>query len=76
MLNYFPLPNFTGTGSQANIVNYTESASATVVPPSEPETRSKASPSDRLLKCIHPTTAQSCCSAICANGVMSPSRSC
>ncbi|MEO8370009.1 MAG: TonB-dependent receptor [Candidatus Solibacter sp.] len=29
MLNYFPLPNFTGTGSQANVVNYTESASAT-----------------------------------------------
>jgi hypothetical protein len=29
MLNYFPLPNFTGTGSQANIVNYFEAASAT-----------------------------------------------
>ena len=29
MLNFFPLPNFTGTGSQANIVNYTEAASAT-----------------------------------------------
>jgi hypothetical protein len=29
MLNYFPLPNFVGTGSQANIVNYTEAASAT-----------------------------------------------
>lgn len=28
MLNYFPLPNFTGTGSQANIVNYYEAASA------------------------------------------------
>ena len=28
MLNYFPLPNFTGTGSQANIVNYFEAASA------------------------------------------------
>ena len=29
MLNYFPLPNFTGTGSQANVVNYFEAASAT-----------------------------------------------
>jgi hypothetical protein len=29
MLNFFPLPNFTGTGSQANIVNYFEAASAT-----------------------------------------------
>src|ERR1039457_6959572 len=29
MLNFFPLPNFAGTGSQANIVNYFESASAT-----------------------------------------------
>ena len=29
MLNYFPLPNFVGTGSQANIVNYVEAASAT-----------------------------------------------
>jgi hypothetical protein len=29
MLGYFPLPNFVGTGSQANIVNYTEAASAT-----------------------------------------------
>jgi hypothetical protein len=29
MLNYFPLPNFAGTGSQTNIVNYTEAASAT-----------------------------------------------
>ena len=29
MLNYFPLPNFAGAGSQANIVNYTEAASAT-----------------------------------------------
>src|SRR5206468_12714429 len=29
MLKFFPLPNFTGTGSQANVVNYTESASAT-----------------------------------------------
>lgn len=28
MLNYFPLPNFVGTGSQANIVNYSEAASA------------------------------------------------
>jgi hypothetical protein len=28
MLNYFPLPNFVGTGSQANIVNYFEAASA------------------------------------------------
>lgn len=28
MLNYFPTPNFTGTGSQANIVNFTEAASA------------------------------------------------
>lgn len=28
MLNYFPLPNFSGTGSQANIVNYFEAASA------------------------------------------------
>jgi hypothetical protein len=28
MLNFFPLPNFTGTGSQANIVNYFEAASA------------------------------------------------
>jgi hypothetical protein len=29
MLNFFPLPNFVGTGSQANIVNYVEAASAT-----------------------------------------------
>lgn len=29
MLNFFPLPNFAGTGSQANIVNYFEAASAT-----------------------------------------------
>ena len=29
MLNFFPLPNIAGTGSQANIVNYFESASAT-----------------------------------------------
>ncbi len=29
MLNFFPLPNIVGTGSQANIVNYFESASAT-----------------------------------------------
>lgn len=29
MLNFFPLPNFVGAGSQANIVNYTEAASAT-----------------------------------------------
>ncbi len=29
MLNFFPLPNFAGTGSQANVVNYTEAASAT-----------------------------------------------
>ena len=29
MLNFFPLPNFAGTGSQANIVNYFEGASAT-----------------------------------------------
>jgi hypothetical protein len=29
MLNFFPLPNFVGTGSQANIVNYFEAASAT-----------------------------------------------
>ncbi|MDR3701914.1 MAG: carboxypeptidase-like regulatory domain-containing protein [Candidatus Sulfopaludibacter sp.] len=28
MLNFFPLPNIVGTGSQANIVNYFESASA------------------------------------------------
>jgi hypothetical protein len=28
MLNYFPLPNFVGTGSQANVVNYFEAASA------------------------------------------------
>jgi hypothetical protein len=28
MLNFFPLPNFVGTGSQANIVNYFEAASA------------------------------------------------
>ncbi len=28
MLNYFPLPNFVGTGSQANVVNFTEAASA------------------------------------------------
>jgi len=28
MLNYFPLPNFVGAGSQANIVNYVEAASA------------------------------------------------
>jgi hypothetical protein len=29
MLNFFPLPNFAGTGSQLNVVNYFESASAT-----------------------------------------------
>jgi hypothetical protein len=29
MLNFFPLPNFVGTGSNANIANYFESASAT-----------------------------------------------
>jgi hypothetical protein len=29
MLNFFPLPNFVGTGSQANVVNYFEAASAT-----------------------------------------------
>jgi len=29
MLNFFPSPNIVGTGSQANIVNYFESASAT-----------------------------------------------
>jgi hypothetical protein len=29
MLNFFPLPNFVGTGAQANIVNYFEAASAT-----------------------------------------------
>ncbi|HYW47230.1 MAG TPA: carboxypeptidase-like regulatory domain-containing protein [Bryobacteraceae bacterium] len=29
MLNFFPLPNFVGTGNQANVVNYFESASAT-----------------------------------------------
>jgi hypothetical protein len=29
MLDFFPLPNFVGAGSQANIVNYTEAASAT-----------------------------------------------
>jgi hypothetical protein len=29
MLDFFPLPNFAGSGSQANIVNYTEAASAT-----------------------------------------------
>jgi len=29
MLAFFPLPNFTGVGSQANVVNYFESASAT-----------------------------------------------
>lgn len=29
MLNFFPLPNFAGSGSQANVVNYFESASAT-----------------------------------------------
>jgi len=29
MLNFFPMPNFVGTGSQANIVNYFEAASAT-----------------------------------------------
>jgi hypothetical protein len=28
MLNFFPTPNFVGTGSQANVDNYTESASA------------------------------------------------
>ena len=28
-LNFFPLPNFNGTGTQANVVNYFESASAT-----------------------------------------------
>ena len=29
MLNFFPLPNFAGTGSQLNVVNYFEAASAT-----------------------------------------------
>ncbi len=29
MLNFFPLPNFVGAGSQANVVNYFEAASAT-----------------------------------------------
>ena len=29
MLNFFPLPNFVGTGTQANVVNYFEAASAT-----------------------------------------------
>ena len=29
MLNFFPLPNFAGAGTQANIVNYYEAASAT-----------------------------------------------
>jgi hypothetical protein len=29
MLNFFPLPNFAGTGVNQNILNYTESASAT-----------------------------------------------
>jgi hypothetical protein len=29
MLNFFPLPNFSGTGSQLNVVNYFEAASAT-----------------------------------------------
>jgi hypothetical protein len=29
MLGFFPLPNFVGVGSQANVVNYFESASAT-----------------------------------------------
>jgi hypothetical protein len=29
MLNFFPLPNFTGQGSQLNVVNYFEAASAT-----------------------------------------------
>lgn len=29
MLNFFPLPNYTGTGTQANVVNYFEAASAT-----------------------------------------------
>ena len=29
MLNFFPLPNFVGTGSQLNVVNYFEAASAT-----------------------------------------------
>jgi hypothetical protein len=29
MLNFFPLPNFVGTASQANVVNYFEAASAT-----------------------------------------------
>jgi hypothetical protein len=29
MLAFFPLPNFTGTGNQANVVNYFEAASAT-----------------------------------------------
>jgi len=29
MLDFFPLPNFAGTGTNANIQNYTESASAT-----------------------------------------------
>lgn len=28
MLNFFPLPNFAGQGSQLNVVNYTEAASA------------------------------------------------
>ena len=29
MLDFFPLPNFTGTGNQANVVNFFEAASAT-----------------------------------------------
>jgi hypothetical protein len=29
MLNFFPLPNYVGAGTQANIVNYVEAASAT-----------------------------------------------
>ena len=29
MLNFFPMPNFSGTGSQLNVVNYFEAASAT-----------------------------------------------
>jgi len=29
LLNFFPLPNFAGTGTQANVVNYFEAASAT-----------------------------------------------
>jgi len=29
MLNFFPLPNFTGAGNQLNVVNYFEAASAT-----------------------------------------------